>query len=110
MAFQTIDISIPSRNTPVPPDQFGAAPRSSYSFMQASHICTLCKPGNVRRGVGSHRKGHIARITGAILMKHHVQRHRKPTVMVVDDNRSNQVALEAVLGEEYDVVLASSGY
>lgn len=34
---------------------------------------------------------------------------RKPTVLVVDDKRSNQLALEAVLGQDYKVLFANSG-
>src|SRR5262245_46730398 len=33
----------------------------------------------------------------------------KPTVLVVDDKRANQLALEALLGTDYNLVLASSG-
>ena len=34
---------------------------------------------------------------------------RKPKVLVVDDKRANLIALEAVLGDEYDVQFADSG-
>jgi CheY-like chemotaxis protein len=34
---------------------------------------------------------------------------RRATVLVVDDRRANLLALQAVLGEEYDVVFAASG-
>lgn len=34
---------------------------------------------------------------------------KKPTILAVDDNRSNLVALEAVLDRDFDVVTASSG-
>ncbi|HZO01176.1 MAG TPA: response regulator [Burkholderiales bacterium] len=33
----------------------------------------------------------------------------KPTVLVVDDKRANQVALEALLGADYNLVFANSG-
>jgi PAS domain S-box-containing protein len=34
---------------------------------------------------------------------------RKPTVLVVDDKRSNLIAFEALLGDEYQVLFAQSG-
>jgi CheY-like chemotaxis protein len=35
---------------------------------------------------------------------------RKPTVLAVDDDRGNLLALEATLGEEFDLVTVGSGY
>src|SRR5690348_3820874 len=34
---------------------------------------------------------------------------QRPTILAVDDNRSNLLALEAVLGGEYTLLLAESG-